>query len=227
MANTLSATIDSITADRTTGVLLDGTTYSSPARADVGVFVTGQKMKQNSTVESTLTLTGDTSDPETDTQWTFNIPKDGWFRFLIVGIPEFDSSATYSLYDAVHSSGTVYRSKQNSNTEDNLADTSFWEEISDPGSLALNEGESNESTNIDSLIYEPGIFPNSEYGFAQEIAEASEEYLTTLAIPDEDLATYELLAVLLDGAYVAADRSAMSRAERISRRLESILNDIV
>jgi hypothetical protein len=228
MANTLSFTVDSITSDRTEGVLLDGTTYSSPVRTGVGVFVSGRKMLYNSSVESTLTIVGDDNDPETDSQWTFNIPKDGWFRFLIVSVPDFNAASTYAIYDAVFDPATnkVYRSKQNTNTTDTLTDTAWWEEITDPGSLASNEGEANESANIDSLTYEPGIFPNSEYGFANQIADASEKYLTSFSIPDEDLETYSTLAVLVDGEYVHSDRSQMSQAERIARRLESLFESL-
>lgn len=225
MANTLLFTVDSITSDRTQGVLLDETVYTSPARSSVGLFCKGQKMTFVPAVESTLTVTGDQTDPETDTRFTFNIPKDGWFRFLIVSIPDFDSSATYSIYDAVFnvSDNKVYRSKQNANTENDLTNTTWWEEITDPATLASNEGEDNESANIDSLIYEPYLAPNAEYGFANQISEASEEYLTSLNIPDDDLETYSLLAVLVDGAQVHGDRSEMNQAERISRRLQSII----
>lgn len=228
MANTLLFTVDSINADRQSGILLDGTTYSSPARSATGLFVKGQKMNASSSVSSTLTVTGDALDPETDSQFTFNIPSDGWYRFLIVSIPDFNSSLTYSLYQAVFNSSDnkVYRSKQNGNTTDTLTDTAWWEEITDPATLASNEGEANESTNIDSLIYEPGIFPNDEYGFANVISEASEEYLTSLNIPDDDLEQYSLLACLLDGAFVKAERSEMAQAERIGQRLQSIISTL-
>jgi hypothetical protein len=225
MPNTLIFTVDSITSDRLQGVLLDGSVYTDPVRSGAAVFVKGQKMLATGSVESTLTVTGDQANPETDSEWVFNIPKDGWFRFLIVSVPDFNTSNSYSIYDSVFDPFTakVYRSKQNSNTTDNLLDTSWWEEITDPATLASNEGETNESDNIDSLIYEPGVLPNSEYGFANQIADASEEYLTSLNIPDDDLERYSLLSILVDGAYVKSDRSEMNQAERIARRLESIL----
>jgi hypothetical protein len=228
MANTLIFTIDSITADRTQGVLLDGSTYISPVRSGGAVFVKGQKIKSDATVESTLTVTGNNANPATDSSWTFSIPKDGWFRFLIIFVPNFNSSATYTIYESVFEPGTgkVYRSKQNGNTQDTLTNTTWWEEITDPATLASNEGETNESDNIDSLIYEPGLFPNSEYSFAQQIGKASEEYLTSLNIPDDDLDQYSLLAVLIDGAYVKSDRSEMNQSDRIARRLESIFETL-
>lgn len=228
MANTLSFTVDSIASDRLTGVLLDGTTYSSPARSATALYVKAQKIKSDATVDSTPTVTSDTSNPETSASFTFTIPKDGWFRFLIASIPDYDAGTTYELYDAVFSPGTakVYRSKQNSNTGQTLTDTAWFEEITDPATLASNEGEANESANIDSLIYEPMLTPNSQYAFANQISEASEEYLTSLNIPDDDLETYSLLACLLDGATVYGDRSQMSQGERILRRLESIIETL-
>lgn len=228
MANTLSLTVDSITADRKQAVIKDGTTYASPVRTVVGVFLKSQKMNHDATVASTLTTTGNNSDPETDTQWTVTLGTDGWYRFLMVSVPDFDSLATYNLYDAVFDPATnkVYRSKQAANTTDTLTDTAWWEEITDPATLASNEGEANDSANIDSLIYEPGVFPNSEYGYANQIALASEEYLSSLNIPDADLNQYSLLSLLVNGAYVRADRSQMSQAERITRRLESILETL-
>lgn len=224
MANTLLFSVDSISSDRLTGILLDGTTYSSPARSATALYVVGQKINSNATVSSTLTITSDTSNPETAAAYTFSIGSDGWHRFLIASIPDFDSGETYDIYDAVFDPGTakVYRSKQNANTTDTLTDTVWWEEITSPATLASNEGEVNESTNIDSLIYEVILVPNSSYLFANRISIASEEILTTENIPDDALETYSLLACLLDGAIVYSDRSQMAQGERIVRRLESI-----
>jgi hypothetical protein len=225
MANTLSFTVDSIASDRLTGILLDGTTYGSPARSATALYAKGQKMNADSTVDSTLTLTGDAANPETDTQFTFTIPKDGWFRFLIASIPDYDVGVTYSIYDAVFTSGTatVYRSKAGSNTGQTLTDTAWWEEITDPTTLASNEGEATESANIDSTIYEPLITANSEYAFANRISLASEEYLASQNIPDDDLDTYGLLAIFVDGGIIRGDRSEMSQGERIIRRMDSVI----
>lgn len=225
MANTLSFSVTSIAADRATGVLTDGTTYSDPLRAATGLFVKGQKINSENTVESTLTVTGNAGDPETDASFTFTIPKDGWFRFLIVSVPDYDAGTEYDLYDAVFVPATdkVYRSKQNSNTGQSVTDTAWFEEITDPATLASNEGEANESANIDSLVYEPGLFPNAQYGFGNVISEASEEYLSHLNVPDDDLANYTMLACILDGGVIKGERSEMIQAERIARRLESII----
>ena len=222
MANTLTFSITSFAADRLSGNLVAQTTYSSPARNTLSVYVKGEKMKYDSTVDSTLTLTSDTSDPETDASWTFTIPEDGWVRFQVVAIPDYAGGTTYVFYDAVMSGGVVYRSKQAANTGNAVGDTAWWEVISDPATLASNEGEANESANIDSTVYEPIVDPNSQYIFANQIAEASEQYLTSLELPDGVLDQYTLLAVLVDGLTVYSDRSQVSQGERLARKIDAI-----
>lgn len=219
--------IDSITSDRLSGVLLDSSVYTSPARSAVGVFASGYKMNSNNTVASTLTLTGDTSDPETDSEWTFNIPADGWFRFLFVIIPDFDTSDTYEIYDAVFNptDNKVYRSKQNANTTDSLADTAWWEEITDPATLASNEGEDNESTNIESTVYEVVLTPDAEYLYGNIIADASET-CCSVDCSLESLFTYIRLGAILDGAYVAGDRGNYPSGEIKMRKFESLAESL-
>ena len=222
MANTLTFSISSFASDRLTGTLVDGTTYSSPARNTLSVFVKGEKMKYDSTVDSVLTLTSDTSDPTTDASWTFTIPEDGWNRFQAAAIPAYGGGSTYALYDAAESGGVVYRSKQVANTGNAVGDTAWWEVIADPATLASNEGEANESANIDSTVYEPIVDPNSQYIFANQIAEASEQYLTSLELPDGVLDQYTLLGVLVDGLTVYSDRSQVSQGERLARKIDAI-----
>ena len=230
MALPILLEITSITSDRTEGLLTDNTVFGSPevARADGAVFVTGQKMNADATIDSTLILEGDDSDPQTDSSWVFNIPLDGWFRFLYAWIPDYDA-ASYDIYDAVQdpASGTVYRSKVNANvltggnelTE--LAVTANWEVITDPGSLALNTDEANESTNIETQVYSVILIPNAEYNYASTISEAAEQ-CCHIDCTLNDLFAYIQQMVLVEGAQVRSDRSQFAQGERIARRLEAI-----
>ncbi len=228
MANSIQISISTITSDRASATISDETTYSSPARAAVGVFVGCYKMNGDSTVADTLTLVSNTDDPETDSEWVMQLDNgDGWYRIPAVSIPDFDDTLTYDIYDAVFdpSSGNVYRSKQNTNTQDSLANTTWWELISDPAALALNEEEANESTNIDSTIYEVILSPNSEYEYANLISEVAEE-CCKVECSIENLLPYIRVAALVDGMYVHSDRSEMVAGERLARRLESIIEEI-
>lgn len=228
MALSVLISFDSITADRLTGTLIDNTVYGTggnPARNAVGVFVTGQKMKFDATVDTVLTVTGNNTSPSTDVSWTFNIVKDGWTRFLFAIVPDYAGGTTYALYDAVRNSTTnvVYRSKQSTNLGHALTDTSWWEVITDPSSLASNEGESNESANIASDIYEIVPTPTSEFAFANQIAIASTEGGD--ADREQSVQLYELLAVFVDGMYVRSDRSEFSQAERLARRTQTVATE--
>ena len=228
MANTLTFVIDSITADRTTAVLKDNTTYASPARTSTALYAKGQKMNVDSTVATTLTVVGNNATPTSSslTQFDVTLTVDGWYRFLITSIPVW-TAGTYAIYDAVYEGGIVYRSKVGSNVTATAADllvTANWEVIADPATLASNAGETNESNNIDSLIYEVILSPNSEYGYANEISEVSEECCSVDCSID-NLTKLIRLATIIDGMYVRSDRSEMAAGERLARRAEAILEN--
>lgn len=228
-SNLVSLSVESITADRLTGTLADNTDWGTsplPARNTVAVFVSMQKMKYDSSVDEILTVTSNHTDPATDNSWTFNIPKDGWFRACFVAPEFYDVGTTYAIYDAVTDSSTnlVYRSKQSSNTGNALSDTSFWELIAVPGDLALNDGESNESANLISQVYQFILTPNSEYAFDNQIAIASLEQGD--AEREQNVTTYEMLAVWLDGIYIRDDRAQYAQGERIARRFQSIATQL-
>lgn len=230
MANTISLSVDSVTSDLTEFVIVDGTTYSSPARATLGAFMTVQKMNADATVAETLTITSDASDPDTDAEWTVPYAEDGWYRACFVLPPDYDVADTYEIYDLVFDTSTdkVWRSKQNANTGNALAAGVWWEEITgtDIGLISLNEGEANESVNIDSTTFEFIMTGYAEQAYATQIATASEQYLTSTAIPDDVLDTYVLLQVLLNGATVASDRANYPQGERILDRMTSIIESL-
>ena len=228
MANTLQFVIDSITADRSTAVLKDNTTYSSPARNTVALYANGYKMSVDTSIDSTLNLIPNNTSPISTSLTEFQVPLtvDGWYRFPIVTIPQW-TAGTYANYAAVYNAGVVYRSKQAGNVTTVAADllvTANWEVITDPATLALNEGETNESTNIDSLIYEVILSPNTEYGYANEISEISEECCSVDCSLD-NLQKLIRLATIVDGMYVRNDRSEMAAGERLARRAQYILEN--
>jgi hypothetical protein len=216
---TLSITIDS---DREGGNLSDGTTYGTggnPARADLRVFATGYKVAVDLS-EDALTLVSNTGDPETVSSYTFNIPADGYFKFLFVAVPEYAGGTPYALYDAATDTSTniVYRSLQAGNLGHAVSEVLWWEVISDPSSLASNYGEANESANIASLVYERVLTPNSEYTYANLIGEncACTDCDENELIPD-----YNIASLWLNGMIVADQRVETIKGETLARRFSS------
>jgi hypothetical protein len=211
----------SIASTRESFTITDGTTYggANAARADVGVFLTAYKV--NSEGESTaLDVTPDDDDPELTESWSIEYDVDGYYKIPFAIIPDFNSSSTYSEYDAVYdsASGNVYRSLSDSNTEDDLSNTTYWELISDPSSLAANKDTSTESTNITSQVYQRVFSANGQYHYANMLSaqgiRADSESLETLQ-------GYNHWAMLLDQIAIADSRQEVEDGELIARYVES------
>ena len=227
MALDILLSIDSISSDRQTATLLDSTVYggANPARTAVGAYVIVQKKNADSSVESTITATGDDADPQSDSSWEFNIPNDGWFRVLFVVPEDYDAGDTYALYDAVQDPATsiIYRSKQAGNIGNSLANTTYWEVVT--ALIALNEGEANESVNLNSTVFDFILSPNAEYNYGNTIADASEE-CCSVECSLEDLFLYIRMGAIIDGSYVASDRGNYPSGEKKMRRFESIVESL-
>jgi hypothetical protein len=208
-----------IATDRLTWVLTDDSTFTSPLRTACGVFVQAYKLDyENNATE--LDAVGDDEDPETDSAWTIDYTADGAYKVYYVSIPDFNSSSSYDIYEAVFqpSSNKVFRSKQNSNTEDDLENTTWWEEITEPATLAANKDTASESTNIDSLIYLRVFSANGQYEYANQL---SSENPREQDDNDAAFREYNIFAKMLDEVAVADSRSEVLSGELICRRMQS------
>lgn len=204
-----------------TATITDSTVYGTggnPARADLRVFVNAYKGASDGTLEA-LTLASDDGDPQTNTLWSWTFTRDGYHKVLYVAIPQYAGGTTYAQYDSVFDASTdiVYRSKSAGNVGNALSNTTFWEVVPDPATLANNFEEANESTNITSLIYLRVLRPLSERGFANKIGESC----GCNDCEDQIIPDYNLFGFWLDAAEVADIRSQVLEGEIISRRIES------
>lgn len=222
MALTIALDLD-IASTRTTATITDNTVYGvggNPARSAVGVFLTGYKTDINSN-ETALVVAGNNTDPETDTSWVITLSdEDGSYKFLFVIIPDYAGGTTYSQYQASFDPATnnVYRSLQNGNVGQSLSNTTYWELISDPSSLANNKDTSTESTNITSLVYLRVLSPNGQYEFANQL---SEQCMCTDCDESEALNDYNIFAMWLDEIDIADSRSEVLKGELACRRIQS------
>lgn len=211
-----------IDADRTAVTLTDTTTFGSPnvTRAGCGVFVSAAKVDSDNN-ETDLTVSTDDSDPETDSTFTFTYNNgDGWYKVRYVAVPDYDAGTTYALYDAVFDSSTdtVYRSKTASNTGNSLSSTTYWEEIEDEAGLADFKGEDNESSNIDSLVWERVFTSNAQYAYGNLI---SENCMCEDFDDPEILYRYQIFSLWLNGAITADERTEVITGEKICRKIQS------
>jgi hypothetical protein len=220
----------SITTTRDTLTVSDTTTFggSNPARNTVLVFMSGNKMKFDNSISQALTLTLNSTDPLLTTAWSFLYQDtvDGWYQFLYVIIKDaYAGGTTYARYDAVYDSSTklVYRSLIDSNIGNALSDATKWEPIASPSTLASNKGESNESLNIESTVYQRVFTFNSQYGYGNFVSVASEGCCGDCDDPESN-AVYDLLSLLLNGAIEADIRTELPQGEIICRRIEATLS---
>jgi len=225
MAYTIDSSVLPIeySADALTIILNDEIDYSvTPIRSTVRVFVHVDKMKSDNTIKQSPTVASDTGSATTAASWSWSNVEDGWYRILFTIVKvAYSSGSTYAKYDAVYDGNNkVYRSKQSANTGNDLTDIAWWEEIDNPASLALNKDTAEESENIESLVYNRILIPLSKQGYGDFIAKESANCCGDC---DTDYPTYELLNLLINGAIVADTRSQVISGEKISRRLESIL----
>jgi hypothetical protein len=207
-----------------TATITDETTFTSPARSGVGVFVNVYKVSALS-VQTAITVTSDDSDPETNSTWTFPIEEDGWYQAYYVAIPDYSGGTTYAQYAAVFDPSTdgVYRSKTAGNIGQALANTTYWEAISDPASLAANLDTATESENIDSLIYNKIILNQVTEYRGDKAIESAQEGSSAVDEPIESTWYFSIADFNMEAALVAEMRQQFAAAERYTRRLDELV----
>jgi hypothetical protein len=223
MANTISLSWDVNLDD--TATLTDGTTFTSPLRNAVGVFVKIFKV-DSSSVQTEIANTGDTSDPETDQEFTITLTDDGWYQTYYVAVPDYDVLVTYAQYDAVFDPSTnyVYRSKSGSNIGQLVTNTTYFELITDPATLAANEGQTNESANIDSSVYNALLLNEVEDLFGDSGVASAKECSCNCDECSEAEQLFAFVDAQREGALIHAGRQQFASAERCIRRLDEFID---
>lgn len=222
MANTVSLTTTVNTDD--TATITDATTFSSPLRSVVGVFL--QVYKVNHLSEKTeLDTDPDSADANSVASWTFDINDDGWYIAYYVSIPDYSSGTTYAQYDAAFdpSTGLVYRSKQAGNVGNALSSTTYWEAITEPAELAANKDTATESENIDSLVYNDIILNRVTAYRGDKAIESAQEGASATDEPTEASWHFSIADFHMEAALTAEIRQQYAAAERYIRRLDELV----
>jgi hypothetical protein len=227
MAYTIDLSL-AIDDTRETATISDETVFGTggnPARSAVRVFLTGYKIDFEDEIAETYTMVSNTGSATTVSAWEYTYTIDGWAKFLYVIIKDaYDSGTSYDIYDAVYDgSNNVYRSKQNANIGNALGNTTYWELITDPSSLAENVGEANESLNIESTIYQRILTFDSQYGYGNFLAEDGSACCGDCDEPGT-VQTYKKLSLLVNAAVECDIRSLLPEGEKICRKLQSLLD---
>lgn len=225
MALTPAFTV-SIDSDRSDLTVTDSTVYGAPnlVRADTSVYFSAAKVAYSG-VETDVDVTGNDSDPQTDSSWTFSYDEgDGYWKMRWVVIPEYDVADTYAQYDACVSGGVVYRSKVGSNTGQSVSDTNYFEVISTPTDLADNKGGATQSNNIESYVYERIFTANAQYGYGNC---ASKNSMHTESDDEDVMRDYDLFSIMINGAITNDERTEVLAGELACRKIESVFSKYI
>ncbi len=205
------------------GTITDGTVYGSPLRNTVVTYLYVDKLDQNSVIGTVPTVSS--YDPLTATTYNFQIYKDGYYRFKFAIIPIYDAAVNYNLYDVVYYSGLVYRCTAETPSAGILpTNTTYWTAIASGNETSVLDyvGTSGAAANLAYQVYERVIYPFSKVGYGTA-AEAAAIAGSSDDSRPEDVKTYEMLAVLIDGMSAADQRSKFTKGEKMARRAQEII----
>ena len=222
MANAISLGIDITLQD--VGTLNDLTSYTSPVRGDVGVFISAFKTNSSS-VQTEIDVDPSDTDPAIDNSWQFDVTSDGWYQFYYVAIPNYSGGTTYSQYDAAYDPATklAYRSIGGANTGNPLTDPTFWEALTDPAELAGNIDLANESLNIDAAVYERILTPKVDRLYGDKAVIVARECCNNCET-EEHVDDFEFVFALREGALISEERFEYAEGEKIVRRLDEFIS---
>ncbi len=202
-----------------TFTLTDNSTYSSPSRASVGVYLSTYKTDYagNNLIATSVS---NNLNPATDSIWTVNYGSDGWYQSYYVAIPNY-TAGTYNLYDCAYiaANKTTWQSTiaANSNALTGTGGTG-WIQLSDPTQLVKNIGLTNQSNNITSGIVNFIQYPTTEQQAGLQVSTAFLEESTT-AFRNKDVRSYNMVTLALNGMKYAANAGNYGQAEIYARRI--------
>jgi hypothetical protein len=150
---TFVTAIDSEAADLSTAEIVDLSTYTSPARDELALYL--YLYKRDSSLSDTAVSVSNT-DPLNVTAWSFTVIGDGWYRAILFGFPIW-APGTYAANKCVYYSGNYY--KANTSTAQTPGGAN-WDLITDILSEVLN-------------LYNSGVEITQTNNFTTMNAEAS------------------------------------------------------
>ena len=204
-----------ISTNRDSWTLSDDSVFTSPVRSSYLIYINAYKVDYQN---AKTALTVDSYTPSSATSYSIEYTIDGHFQVEYVALQPWSSGTTYAQYDAIYVGSTVYRSLVGSNLNHLVTDTNYWEVISNPASLASNSGETNESLNIDSVVYDRVFAADSQYAYGNFIADAS---VCTDCDQAQILQKYNTFSLLLRELEVADQRTLTIEGETVARKIES------
>lgn len=129
--------IQNESADLVTADVVDLTTYSSPARADLALYLYLYKRAADLT-DTPITISN--TDPENVASWSFSLAaNDGWYVAIIFGFPIW-AAGSYDADKCVYHNGNYYKADVSTSGEPGVSGD--WDLITDILAEVLNLDDS-------------------------------------------------------------------------------------
>ena len=207
-----------------TGTITDATAdYGvgpNPLRSEGAFYISGFKLNKDGSVAEDLVF--DSYDPETDTEYTFTIPKDGWHQFYGVFVPDYDNAYAYSQYELALQGGVVYQALT-ATTGNAPPNATYWSVVTDPTTIVDAENTTTESPNLAYQIYSRVIYPNAKT-FAGTATAAAAVDCCGDCERSEDVLVYEMASINVDAMNNYDYRGQYALGEEIARASDELIS---
>ncbi len=198
--------IERESADGSTAVLKDYTTYTDPARNTLALFL--RLVKRSAELVDTA-IEIDNSIPLTVDEWTFDLAGGGWYYATIFGFPVW-AAGTYNIDECVYYStnGRYYQANANGvvSVPTEVAD---WTELTDPTSIE------DIDTNVAINYTHNFTTYDAEIPVGDQLESLADQIIDGVPKDWEDTTLALLGLALLNGAWVKHYRVKNQQGQRI------------
>ena len=208
-------TDSAISADCNDSTFTDDTVYGGAEfdRNEVAVIVTGVKKGLPDESDVDLVISGNDSDPLTDTSWQTTTSLDGWYVLPMYIIPLYNPGTANVIDDVVYHNAQLWKCIQDNTGTEPGTDANFWEAIT----ITDVAVEAADNVTFDYFNY---IITCRSASFYSEIVSAAATKGCCEDCNDAELKQiYERVDVLLNGVYSLCNQTRYSEAESVVRNI--------
>lgn len=204
-----------ISLDCNDSTFTDDTVYGGDEfdRNEVAVIVTGVKKGLPDESDTDLVISGNDSDPLTDTFWQTTTSLDGWYVLPMYAVPLYNAATANILGDVLYHSAQLWKCLQNNTGTEPGTDVDFWEAILIDDSAV----ESADNVTFDYFNYV--ITCRSAQCYSETVTAAATKGCCEDCNDTELKQLYERLDLLLNGVYSLCNQTRYAEAEVVVRNI--------
>ena len=215
MALELILTDSAISLDCNDSTFTDDTVYGGAEfdRNEVAVIVTGVKKGLPDESDVPLTISGNDSDPLTDTSWQVATLLDGWYVLPMYVVPLYNAATANVLGDVVYHSAQLWKCLADNTGTEPGTDANFWEAV------LIIDSAVELAANVTFNYFNYIITCRSADCYSETVTAAATKGCCGDCNDAELKQLYERLDLLLNGVYSLCNQTRYSEAEPVVRNI--------